>query len=80
MVLYVEQHTQAPQQKQNLVEKYLLTNGINSSARAYCERLCAWCLAEQGIEAQEGSHGICQQHASQVLTQWRERHRQHLQC
>jgi hypothetical protein len=23
---------------------------------------CAWCLAEQGVAASEGSHGICERH------------------
>jgi hypothetical protein len=27
---------------------------------------CAWCLAEQGRAAGEGSHGICPYHAEQV--------------
>ena len=32
---------------------------------------CAWCLAEQGIPAGEGSHGICTLHKTQVLVQHR---------
>ena len=35
---------------------------------------CAWCLAEQGLEPGNGSHGICVQHAAGLLQQWRERH------
>jgi len=31
------------------------------------ERLCAWCLKEQGIVPTEGSHGICGFHASLML-------------
>jgi hypothetical protein len=37
--------------------------------------LCAWCLSEQGIPAGEGSHGICKEHASQLLLQQRKLHR-----
>lgn len=33
--------------------------------------LCAWCLSEQGIAALEGSHGICREHADQILLQQR---------
>lgn len=33
--------------------------------------LCAWCLAEQGIPAGEGSHGICKRHADAFLNQWK---------
>jgi hypothetical protein len=36
--------------------------------------LCAWCLAEQGIPASEGSHGICRKHADQLLLQQRKLH------
>lgn len=32
-------------------------------------RLCAWCLAAQGIPAGEGSHGICKFHKAQLLAQ-----------
>lgn len=28
---------------------------------------CAWCLAEAGTTAGEGSHGICRYHAAQLL-------------
>jgi len=28
---------------------------------------CAWCLAEQGIPAGEGSHGICKKHADKLV-------------
>lgn len=34
---------------------------------------CAWCLAEQGIEMGNGSHGICTRHAAEVVRQHRER-------
>lgn len=33
--------------------------------------LCAWCLAEQGVPAGEGSHGICKKHADAILLQWK---------
>lgn len=33
--------------------------------------LCAWCLAEKGIPAGEGSHGICKIHANTMLLQQR---------
>jgi hypothetical protein len=33
--------------------------------------VCAWCLFEQNIPAGEGSHGICRQHADQLLLQQR---------
>ena len=35
--------------------------------------LCAWCLAEQGLDFGHGSHGICPQHAASLLQQSRER-------
>ncbi len=32
------------------------------------ERLCAWCLAEQGIQPESSdSHSICRFHANQVI-------------
>jgi hypothetical protein len=34
---------------------------------------CAWCLAEQGLDFGNGSHGICPQHATLLLQQSRER-------
>jgi hypothetical protein len=34
---------------------------------------CAWCLAEQGIVSQSGSHGICAYHAQQVYQSYRGR-------
>jgi hypothetical protein len=33
--------------------------------------MCAWCLSEQNIPAGEGSHGICREHANQLLLQQR---------
>jgi hypothetical protein len=47
---------------------------LNSGIAVWDRPLCAWCLSEQGIEAGKGSHGICTQHADQLLKQWRERH------
>ncbi len=38
------------------------------------ESQCAWCLAEQGLELGNGSHGICVQHATSLLQQWKEHH------
>jgi hypothetical protein len=32
---------------------------------------CAWCLFEQKLPAGEGSHGICREHANQILLQQR---------
>lgn len=32
---------------------------------------CAWCLREQGIEPQSGSHGICTTHSDQVYEAYR---------
>ncbi len=33
--------------------------------------ICAWCLDEQGEEAQTGdSHGICEEHARQIQGQF----------
>jgi len=37
------------------------------------EKECAWCLAEQGIKPQSGSHGICHMHAQQLVEQSRKR-------
>jgi hypothetical protein len=38
------------------------------------ERLsCAWCLSEQGVQPDEGSHGICTEHADLLLQAHRER-------
>lgn len=34
---------------------------------------CAWCLAEMGIVPTDGSHGICEAHATQVLEAHRAR-------
>jgi hypothetical protein len=35
------------------------------------DETCAWCLEEQGVEAGEGSHGICTRHAEQVYQSYR---------
>ena len=45
---------------------------FNSDISVWQGPLCAWCLSEQGIEAGEGSHGICAVHADWLLKQWRE--------
>jgi hypothetical protein len=44
---------------------------FNSDIPVWHSPLCAWCLSEQGIPAGEGSHGICKQHASNLLLQQR---------
>lgn len=31
------------------------------------EALCAWCLGEQGIVPQSGTHGICLRHRDAML-------------
>lgn len=46
---------------------------FNSDMTVWNSPLCAWCLSEQDIAISEGSHGICTQHATQLLKQWRER-------
>jgi hypothetical protein len=40
-------------------------DGIASSPVSWDEG-CAWCLAEQGVVSQSGSHGICLRHEEQV--------------
>jgi hypothetical protein len=42
-----------------------------SSALPSWDGMCAWCLEEQGMEAGEGSHGICTRHAEQVYQSYR---------
>jgi len=44
------------------------STGIESN-----EEECAWCLAEQGMTPQSGSHGICQKHARQIEEQSQQR-------
>lgn len=34
---------------------------------------CAWCMVEAGIELGNGSHGICEAHATLLLTESRAR-------
>ena len=51
----------------------LINTQLNNVMTVCGSILCAWCLSEQGIAAGEGSHGICTQHATQLLKQWRER-------
>jgi hypothetical protein len=45
---------------------------LNSDVPLWRDPSCAWCLCEHGIEAGEGSHGICPAHADWLLKQWRE--------
>jgi hypothetical protein len=35
---------------------------------------CAWCLGEQGIAPQDGSHGMCRRHQAHMLAQHRRVH------
>ena len=44
---------------------------LNSDISVWYSPSCAWCLSEQGLEAGEGSHGICKQHANGLLQQQR---------
>lgn len=37
---------------------------------------CAWCLADAGLPAGNGSHGICAAHAEQIMIQARQRRRE----
>jgi len=50
---------------------------FNSYISMWNSTLCAWCLSEQGIPAGEGSHGICREHADQLLQQQRKLRRRH---
>ncbi|HLG77067.1 MAG TPA: hypothetical protein VKV29_09605 [Chthonomonas sp.] len=34
---------------------------------------CAWCLAEQGLELGNGSHGICDYHSAQFWQAYQDR-------
>jgi hypothetical protein len=42
-------------------------------AVAVLDYQCAWCLAEAGQPAGEGSHGICTRHEDEILQRARER-------
>lgn len=33
------------------------------------EPQCAWCMTERGEDLGEGSHGICREHADEMLRQ-----------
>jgi hypothetical protein len=35
---------------------------------------CAWCLQEQGLPMGDGSHGICADHANEMIQSARRRH------
>ena len=67
---------------QNMIEQskeqYLRDDlPFNSSKPLNASTLCAWCLSEQGIPADEGSHGICMMHANKILLQHKMRRKRH---
>jgi hypothetical protein len=55
-------------QETGLREDYLFMSEIAGGQQL----VCAWCLAEKGITANEGSHGICKRHANELILQWKE--------
>ncbi len=61
---------------QKTTEHHQLDDQLTSHAVMQQRLDCAWCLAEQGMHPDEGSHGICRQHTVQLLQAWRE-HRAH---
>ena len=67
-MMCIDQITLTQGQAVNLAETGLLHNDVMSQP----EPKCAWCLSEQGLEPGNGSHGICVQHATFLLQQWRE--------
>ena len=67
--MFIGQNMMEQEQKRNLVGNHMLS-GSSTAQRPLC---CAWCLSEQGLEPGNGSHGICVQHASQLLQQYKER-------
>ena len=62
------QLTSKQRQEIGLREDHLVESEIASGQQL----ICAWCLAEQGITASEGSHGICRRHANELILQWKE--------
>jgi hypothetical protein len=50
-----------------------ILDGSKESSNLNDERVqCAWCLAEKGEPAGNGSHGICRKHAAILLMRHRE--------
>jgi hypothetical protein len=64
-MMFIAQNTVKQRPEQCLIDDHLFNNDAILSS-------CAWCLADQGIAAGEGSHGICKKHANSFLIQWRE--------
>ena len=67
--MLISQNTMEYKQEIGLIDSHLLNRDIATAHRP----LCAWCLSEQGLELGSGSHGICTQHASWLLQQYRGR-------
>lgn len=68
MIMLTAQQGSMQRQDTSLREDYLFMSEVAGSQQL----LCAWCLAEKGITATEGSHGICKRHANELIIQWKE--------
>jgi hypothetical protein len=69
-MMCIDQNTLTQGQARSKGESSSLPNNV----MPWHKSQCAWCLAEQGLELGNGSHGICVQHAAHLLKQSRERH------
>ncbi len=67
--MFTGQKTMRQEQERSRVGDHLFSSSITGQHSPGC----AWCLSEQGFEMGDGSHGICIQHASELLQQHRER-------
>ena len=67
LVMFANQNKLANEQR---IERDRKNDALTSSVMAESSTDCAWCLAEQGLEAGNGSHGICARHEAGILQQY----------
>lgn len=68
-VMFANQNGLASEQR---IERDRKNDAVTSSVTAGSNTACAWCLAEQGLELGNGSHGICARHEAGILQQYQQ--------
>lgn len=53
----------------NLLTQRKVPNSIVPIVEVISQLPCAWCMEEQGVPLGEGTHGICQSHADNMVIQ-----------
>jgi hypothetical protein len=67
--MFAGQKTMRQEQERSRIGDHLFSSSITVQRSLSC----AWCLSEQGLEMGNGSHGICIQHANELLQQQKDR-------